>query len=255
MTQVLDKPRKRKVETYTVDGVEIAFHQVEPDLGLSYHADPVPQQRSKWEVRVNGALVGFAFYPTGVGNPWVFTSLIPKACDYHAFTENYVHAWEDPAPNPDAGGHRLWARYSGLMGLLQPLVPWRQDTEPDKDHGQWADSEDCDWSGWTSRAQMADFIPRFMRAGRLPDPARTVEIIAEAKQDKIDRAERARLKAIQDKAEREAQTRIREQRERERQQLNADTLEGLKSIQDRLGASLTNFEAAALAEAIKRAGG
>ena len=254
MTQVLAKPRKRKVETYSVDGVEIVFHQVDPDLGFSYHAEPVPQQRSKWEVRVGGELIGFAFYPLGVGKPWVFTSLAPRGC-FDTFSDSFVHAWEQPEPKAEFGGHALWGRYDGLMSRLQPLIPWRRDLEPDQDHGQWAETEAYSWEGWKSREQIASFIPRFLKAGRLPNAARTVEIIAEVKQERIDSAARARERALQEKAERAEKDRIQLQREKERQQLNADTLAGLREIQERLGAELTNFEAAALAEAIKRAGG
>lgn len=247
------KPRKKKVETYTVDGVEVVFAQVEPDLGLDFSGGLAPQQRSKWEVRIGGDLVGFAFYPTGVGKPWVFTSLVPKGCR-ETYSDCFIHAWEPPAPNPECGGLPVWSRYDGLMGKLVSLTPWREDVEPEKDHGVWAQYEDVEWRGWKSREQMASFAPRFLKAGRLPNAEAVIQIIAQAQQARRDSAERARAKALQDKAEREARARRLEQEATERKQRIADTLEGLTAIQTRFGAELTNFEAAALADAIKKAG-
>ncbi|USN14045.1 hypothetical protein KABACHOK_02090 [Brevundimonas phage vB_BpoS-Kabachok] len=248
------RPRKRKVETYQVDGVDVVFTQVDPDLGISFNTELTPQQRSKWEITVGEDLVGFAFYPIGVGKPWVFTALVPNGCT-QTYSDSFVHAWEPPPPNPECGNLPVWGRYSGLMGKLTPLTPWRQDVEPDTDHGRWGDSEVSDWRGWKSREHMASFVPRFLKAGRLPNPAAVVKIIADAKQARIDSAERARAKALQDKADREERDRIHALEAAARKQLQADTLEGLRSIQDRLGQDLSNFEAAALAEAIKKAGG
>lgn len=254
MTQALPKPRKRKVETYVVDDLTITFSQVDPDLGLSYTGEPAPQQRSKWEVRVSDELVGFAFYPTGVGRPWVFTSLEPKGC-YESYSDSFIHAWEPPPPNPECDNHPIWARYSGLLGKLHAVQPWRQDIEPDEDHGEWAETEYYDWKGWTSRAHIAGFIPSFKRAGRLPNAEEAIVRIAAAKQARADRVEQAKARAAQEKIDRANRAAEQQRLDRERVQRNKDTLEGLSSIRDRLGASLTNFEAAAIAEAVKRYGG
>lgn len=257
MTQVADKPvkvKKPKVDTYHVDGLEVTMIQVTPDIEHGLWEDKVSYAtRSKYEVRVNGGLVGFVFYPKGVGNPWVLTSLIPNACDQYSFHSDYVLAWEPPVENPDHPG--MYKLYGGVMGLLQPLRPWRRDLEPDKDHGQWANTDVTDWWGWESREQIASFIPRFWLAGRMPGPEGVIKKIAEAKAERIRRAEAARAEAIAEKARDVQRAENRRLAVEEANRLRRETREGLETIRERFGADMTNFESAALAEALKQFGG
>lgn len=260
MTDTIDKPakvKKPKVETYQVDGYEVTLTQapVDQDQGWS-DGSPRPATRSKWEIRVNGGLVGFAFYPLGVGNPWVFTSLVPKCVgDLHSWGDPfYVRAWEPPVGDNSDGVGR-YATYGGLMGVLTKITPWRQDAEPDKDHGQWARTYQTDFKGFTSREEIARFVPKAFRANRLPGPDGVLQRVEKDKADRIAKAIREREEKAE--SERKAEEyRVRREAERAAAEtLRRETLEGLQDIQAKFGFDMTNFESAALAEAIKTFGG
>jgi hypothetical protein len=248
---VKPRPKKAKVETYEVDGRTVTLTQVPVDLERGWTGENRPAMRGKWEIALDGVHVGYAFYPKGVGNPWVFTALTPKAVgDYYSFGDPfYVLAWEPPVgANTRSDYEGCYTDYNGLQGVLTPLNPWRGDLKPDTDE-QWF-KYDADWR-WDSREQIAQWVPRFAANGRLPDKTQVVALI---EADKVERENR-RLARIAEEQEREAD-RARWAAERAEQaaqaeQLRKDTLEGLMDIQTKHGALLTNFEAAALAEAIK----
>lgn len=260
MTEVLDKParaKKPKVETYSVEGRTVTLTQVSVDVERSYHGGPEPAQRSKWEVRLDGVLVGFAFYPKGVGKPWVVTSLAPLSVTHpHRFHSGdgpeYVHAWEPPEGSNSDGAGR-YARFGGLKGLLTTLTPTRGDLDPSTSD-QWKAAPADRWR-WKDRAEIAQWVPRFAAAGRMPDKDGVLSAIEGEKRRRAAAAVEKKRKDAEAAARAEQWKAEMAQQKAEAEQLRRDTLEGLTAIQHRLGEQLTNFEAAALAEAIKNAGG
>lgn len=236
---------KRKVETYTFDGVTVELRQVDPDRRNAPENSHMfgPATRSKWEIHVNGQHLGFAFYPLGVGQNWIVCTLEPKDIDP---TFGPVLRWWETGPTGEHGGwEETGGCWDGLAGLLARAAP-RQPGSQYKVSG---------WK-WTDRPQIAAGVARMFRDGDLPDIPGVERKIATAKRRREERARKDAEDTARYAREREeakvaaaaAAVKAEEQR--------AEALMGLESIRDRLGKDvLTNLELAALATAITRFGG
>jgi hypothetical protein len=233
---------KRKVETYTFDGVTVELRQVDPDRRECEASSHMygPAQRSKWEVHIADVHLGFVFYPLGVANPWIGCLLEPqRLLDYDGKTG--VRCWLGPT-----GEHGGWAEtggvWDGLLGLLKSL-------EAPGDLKQRSNST----YGFKDRAGAAEGFARAYKAGKLPDAAGVDRKIAAEKRHVADRkredAERTARYAREREEEKAAQAAAAAKAEEER----VETLMGLESIRDRLGKDvLSNLEMVALTRAIDR---
>jgi hypothetical protein len=122
LSEVATKAKpKRKVERYTFDGVAVELRQVDPDKREAAPGDFMagPAQRSKWEVHIDGVHHGYAFYPLGVGNPWLGCLLEPQdLIDYS--DGDGVRCWLGPT-GEHGGWEETGGKWDGLLGLLKKL--------------------------------------------------------------------------------------------------------------------------------------
>lgn len=130
-----------------------------------------------------------------------------------------------------------------LRNLIPHAVRWEgSNAEKYGRQGTEIPVDDRTWKGVLAA------VPWAYAFGHLPTPTEVAAIIAEA--DAAIAAKKAKDEADQArwKAEREARAAAKEQR-------RVDTLEGLRSIRDGLGAALSNMERDALINAIVEFGG
>jgi len=235
------KPKKQKIEKYVFDGVTVELRQVAPDKRNAKPGTHMegPAQRSKWEVHIGDTHLGFAFYPLGVANPWIGTTLEPQDLTNYDGLDG-VRCWKGPTGEYGGWGE-TGGMWDGLLGLLKRV-------EAPTDLKQRSNST----YGFRDRAGVADGFARAYKAGKLPDTAGVNRKIATRRQEIADRkredAERT-ARYTRERAESAAQ----QKRDAEAAEaLRLETLEGLVSIRDRLGTQISNMELVALGRAIDR---
>lgn len=242
-TKVRPKP-KRKVERYQFGDDVVELRQVDPDKREAPPESHMfgPAQRSKWEIYVNDQHLGYAFYPLGVGNDWVVTSLEPSNIyQYGMRDDDPVRCWNGPT-GEHGGWHETGGMWDGLLGLLRRVKPLR-----DVERGYQDDSV-----RWRDRPTIAEGFLKLYKQGVALSPPQIEAKFVRVKQALLDRAEKER---------RDSERYAREAAERKEQQARAaaeaeasrlETLEGLLSIRDKMSAQLSNFETEALMRAIER---
>lgn len=237
---------KPRVERYEIDGHVVEMASVPPDKRECEDSSHMagPAQRSKWEVRVDGVLRGFVFYPLGYGGSWAPRVLLPNEVLPFSNADKLVRAWLPP-PGPHGGWNSTGGMWDGLMGLLRPLELYQEGSTVWKE----------DRRRWKDRAEVAWGFARGVDQGVVPTTEEVEKAFVDAAEAKAARAK----KDADDKARyaREAvERRAREAQEAaDREQRRLEILEGLQETLDQHGGLLSNFQRDALCRAIVDYGG
>lgn len=239
---VVKKPR---VERYEIDGHVVEMTSVPPDKRNCEDSSHMagPAQRSKWEVRVDGVLRGFAFYPLGYHGCWRPHVLLPTELLPYS-SNKLVRAWMPPTGR-HGGWNETGGMWDGLMGLLRPLELYRDDSRVYKEERR----------RWKDRAEIAWGFVRGVDQGVAPT-AEEVEkafadaVEAKAARERKDAADKIRwARERQERAEREAREAA------EREERRQEILTGLQEVLDQHGGLLSNFQRDAVCRAIVDLGG
>lgn len=244
MSDVKTKPKpKRKVERYTFGDDVVELRQVDPDRREAPPDSHMfgPAQRSKWEIYINDVHRGFAFYPLGVGNDWVVTTLEPKDIYQYSFLDKApVRCWKGPT-GPLGGWNETGGMWDGLLGLLRRVKPLR-----DVEMGYEDESV-----RWKDRPMIAEGFLKCFKQGIVLSPEQIEAKIAKRKQEIIDRKRKDAEDTARYARER-AEAEARRQREAaEAEERRQETLAGLESILETKGGTLSNLEMTALTRAIE----
>jgi len=211
--------------------VEGSIVEVRPiDLEIQYtYSDGSPnyRQRSLYEVFVDDVKRGYIYFPKGYGGKWHVLALRPQ----QGYSPSY-NKQDDEAKTRFGIAHY----YKHLSpGALNEKEDWGEHARD-----------------WEDRNAILRAFPRMVALGRCPSPAEEIE---NHEAEKVKHAERVatdaanKIRWAEERAQQQAAEEARKQRAEEER---IESLEGLTSIRDRLGAQLSNFEMVALTRAIEK---